>query len=130
MVTANASKIAPCNGTPTMRKKRVDPQLVRNKKAIKGLCEEMGLRYHHHDSFAKPRYDADEILARAVVVVYPGQYDPWCLAIDEDGTVRLPWENIEKMARRLQNNLIPVPRGMTSNPKHYRRLHERIETCQ
>lgn len=63
--------------------------------AVKALCEEHGVPYHHHDAFDTPRYAnvdglyADDI-RNAVVVVYPAPYAPWCLAINADGTISKP----------------------------------------
>lgn len=68
---------------------------------LREICRKAGVQYHHHDKFDEPRYKDDEYLKNAVVVVYPGQYDKWCLAINADSSIVMPADTLQEAVNQL-----------------------------
>lgn len=71
---------------------------------IKKLCKKHKVEYHHHDQFTRPVYaeGVDVDLANAVVVVYSERFGRWQLAVNEDGSVSKPGDELRKTVRSLK----------------------------
>lgn len=82
---------------------------------VRSIAQLVGVTYHHHDVFDAPRYTDNQELAGAIVVVYDSQYGQWQFAINYDGTISMPHDDLapRKMAEDIVKGQLTTPLNRT-----------------